>query len=193
MSSPETILVRCGSKTIRIEVQDTPPIAASDVADRASSSAAPEELPWELVTEEESGERGSELSVCRTEPPLFLAHRVGAAGTWSARDRILRAFDFGKRDCIAALESTPQLPRDQFPLASRVFVILYDPSGNWPRYTKNLQAFYNAVKIEEGSRVPDRRSPWKPGIVSRGFASISEAEAYLAGASCRLPREPFEA
>ena len=118
---------------------------------------------------------------------------MGTAGTWSANDRILRAFDFGKQDCIAALESTLQLPRDQFRLSSRVFVILYDPSGDWPRYTKSLQAFYNAIKIQEGSRVPDPRSPWKPGIVSRGFASISEAEAYLAGASCRLPREPFEA
>ena len=76
-------------------------------------------------------------------------------------------------------------------MRSSVYVILYDPTGEWPRYTRSLQRFYEAVKDCPAGRTADRTSPWRRGVVSRGFPSIVEAEAYLEGASCRLPRREF--
>jgi hypothetical protein len=167
---------------VRIEVltEDTP-----EHHDRAPEG--PE--AWELV-----GDAPREELVPATGPPplhLLRRGRLSTVGEWTPARRVERAFELGKADGQVALDSGWQVARDNFPVRSAVYILLYDPTGDWPRYTRSLQRFYQAVKDCPPGREPGRTSPWKQGVVSRGFPSIVEAEAYLEGASCRLPREEF--
>ena len=142
---------------------------------------------WELVEEE------VELAVSTGPVPYHLLEgaRLLASGAWTPRQRIERAFDFGKTDAAAALFSYPQAPSGSFPLRSQYYIILYDPQGNWPRYTRNLQSYYRDVKIYKKGEVPGRLHAFRELVVSRGFASLPEAQAYVEGAQCRWPKEPF--
>ena len=135
----------------------------------------------------------NELVVSTSAPPLHLLRRgrLQPAQGWTPEQRSERAFQWGQRDTQAALDSSIQGAADNFPIRTCVWVVLYNPSGEWPRYTRSLQRFYEVVKISSGGRPPSRASPWRAGIVSRGFASIVEAEAYLAGGRYRLPSEEF--
>ena len=92
-----------------------------------------------------------------------------------------------KKITQAALEGIAQLPQDSFPVRSCVYVILYDTTGDWPRVTRSLQKFYEAVKIPCRGKAPSRQTPWRSGVVSRGFPSQVEAEAYLLGGQCHAP------
>ena len=153
-----------------------------------SASSGPSE--WEVV--EEILEKG-ELAPSRHEPPLHLLRRsrLSTVGEWTPERRLVRAFDWGKADAQTALDSSFSGRQDKFPLASAVYVILYDPSGEWPRYTRSVARFYAAVKDVKEGKVANRSSPWRPGIVSRGFPSLVEAESYLLGATCQLPSAEF--
>ena len=184
-SSSADIHVRVGSQLLRIQV--------SEVADsHEGGNPSTPRSEWDLVSAPE--EHGLELEVATGPPPLHLVKRsrLSTAGSWDPTARIVRAFEFGKEDCLAALEQRPQRAADtEFPLRSQVYVILYDPTGNWPRYTNTLCTFYREVKVCEPGKKPDRQSRWREGVVSRGFPSLVEAEAYLLGAKCRLPSGPF--
>ena len=177
--------VRISSREVLVEVTRA---AAEDRHNEAESGE------WEVV-EAPSLEAPSELElVVATGPaPLHLVRRsrLSTVGGWSPEDRIRRAYQLGQGDCQAALDSSRQAPRDSFRVASSVYVILYDPNGHWPRFTRNLQRFYEATKAHSEGRKPDRQTPWRPGVVSRGFPSLVEGEAYVLGASCRWPSEEF--
>lgn len=171
-----------GTRTIRIEVE------GADLAPSSTSGNHHEgdDDEWELV--EPSPQP---LTVSSEPPPLhLLTHNklVDLVG-FSGEDRIRRAFRFGQTDCEAALLGSYQKPVDRFPLKSSFYVILYNPDGSWPRVIRDLATFYRVVKIETRGRAPDRSTPWKQGIVSRGFATQTEAEAYLLGARCPYPKE----
>lgn len=184
-SSSADIHVKVGSQLLRIQVTEV-----GEQHEGGTSSSPRSE--WDLVSAPE--EKGLELEVETGPPPLHLVKRsrLATAGVWDPTSRIVRAFEFGKSDCLAALEQRPQEAADTgFPLRSQLYVILYDPTGDWPRYTNTLCTFYRAVKVPEPGRKPDRQSRWREGVVSRGFPSLVEAEAYLLGARCRLPSEPF--
>ena len=136
---------------------------------------------------------GLELVVATGPAPLHLVRRsrLSTVAGWTPEDRIRRAYRLGQEDCQVALDSGYQSAKDSFPVSSAVYVVLYDPSGDWPRYTRTLSRFYEAIKEPLAGRKPDRHSPWRRGVVSRGFPSIVEAEAYLEGASCRFPNAEF--
>mgnify|MGYP001820771650 CR=1 FL=1 len=172
-----------GEREIRIEV------LGEEHRERHDGATEGQE-PWELV-----GEVPREELVPATGPPplhLLRRGRLSTVGEWTPARRVERAFELGRADGQVALDSGWQSARDNFPVRSTVYyVILYDPVGEWPRYTRSLRSFYLAVKDCPQGREPGRASPWRRGVVSRGFASIVEAEAYLEGASCRLPREEF--
>ncbi|CAE7419993.1 BUB3.2 [Symbiodinium sp. KB8] len=150
--------VRISSREVLVEVTRA---AAEDRHDEAESGE------WEVV-EAPSLEAPSELElVVATGPaPLHLVRRsrLSTVGGWSPEDRIRRAYQLGQGDCQAALDSSRQAPRDSFRVASSVYVILYDPNGHWPRFTRNLQRFYEATKAH-----------------SEGFPSLVEGEAYVLG------------
>lgn len=122
--------------------------------------------------------------------PLHLLNRsnLGAVPGYTAEERIQRAYRLGQEDCRAALLSGIQSASEGFPLANRYYVVLYQPNGDWPKVVEDLRSFYRLVKVQEGNREPNRASPWKEGIYTRGFASKVETEAYLWGASCQYPR-----
>lgn len=168
-------------------------IAAGRTLGKGSSSNTQDadSQGWEVISEPPPEQL--ELVVATGPPPFHLLRRgrLQAIQGWSPEARIQRAFDLGKEDTQAALDNSFQSANDRFPLRSSVYVVLYDPTGDWPRYTKSLQKFYTAVKIPCRGQAPSRQSAWRPGVVTRGFPSIVEAEAYLAGGQCRLPREEF--
>lgn len=179
------VTVRFGSDSVEVS------IAAEGRTSGSPRGNNDEEQGWELVSEGRESEL--ELVVSTDPPPLHLLRRsqLRQVQGWTPEDRIRRAYRFGQQDTQAALDSGIQPPKDDFPVRSSVFVVLYEPSGNWPRYTRSLDRFYEAVKIPLRGTAPNRRSNWRPGVVSRGFPSIVEAEAYLAGGRCHLPREEF--
>ena len=120
-TSNTSVVLRVGSSVVRVEVQD------------ASNQ---EEREWELVGEVVREPPLPELTVAEGGVPRHLleGERLACGGTWTVASRLSRAFDLGKSDCRAALEGLPQEPAlpDQFPWRSRIYVILYDPSGDWP-------------------------------------------------------------
>ncbi len=151
-----------------------------------------EEEEWELVAEE-AREEPLELVVATGPVPLHLLRRsrLQPLQGWSPEERIRRAFEWGQKDTQAALEGVAQLPQDSFPIRSCIYVILYDTTGDWPKVTRSLQKFYEAVKIPCRGKAPSRHTPWRSGVVSRGFPSQVEAEAYLLGGQCQYPRKEF--
>ena len=185
MSSDRThISVSVGRSSVQVSV-DTPGESRSSRHDTDPS----DHQSWEVISEAPGEEL--ELVVARGPAPLHLLRRsrLRESQGWTPERRIERAFQFGQRDTQAALDSVPQDSADRFPIRSAVYVVLYDPTGEWPKYTRSLQRFYELVKTPCRGQVPGRSSPWRSGVVSRGFPSIVEAEAYLAGGQCRLPRE----
>lgn len=183
MSSDE-LVVHVGSRRVRVQIEVEEDPAVSNHVSAASAEAAP------------SGEDlGSTELVPATGPaPLHLLVRsnlgsITGTPPITPQERIRRAYRFGQQDSQAALDAAIQAPSDQFPFANRWYAILYQPNGDWPKVVGNLRDFYKLVKEQRGDRSPDRSSPWKPGIYSRGFPSKVEVEAYLWGASCRFPRE----
>lgn len=183
MSSEELVL-RVGGQTVRVQVHVEEP---TNVGSHASASAS-------VSVQPDNEENEGELVPATGPAPLHLLSRstlgtVGGSPPITPEDRIRRAYQFGQRDSQAALDGEIQLPNDQFPLSSRYYVVLYQPSGDWPKVLGNLREFYKVVKEQRGDRSPDRQSAWKPGIYSRGFPSKVEVEAYLWGASCRYPNE----
>ena len=180
-----TIRVRVGSREVVININEGGSSSNHDDAEAAAE--------WEVVEASGAAPERRELEAAVGEPPLHLLRRarLTTRGDWTPERRIERAFTFGQRDSVAALEGCYQEARDDFPISSSVYVILYDPTGEWPRYTRSLSSFYQATKITQPGERAHRGSPWRRGIISRGFASIVEAEAYLFGASCRLPSREF--
>lgn len=170
--------LRPGERIVRLDVV----AASASSGDLAQHD--PPETEWELVEEEKAS---VELVPSTAPAPLHLVRRsrLSTVGDWSPEAPIKRAYKFGQEDCQCALDGTCQGPWDRFPIRNTIYVILYCPSGVWPRLVTDLSTFYKLVKEQSGTRPPDRNSPWKKGIVSRGFASRVEAEAYLLGASCR--------
>ena len=179
-------VVRIGNRILRITVEEDPEVGP---AAASSSHHVPGQEEWEFVDVEEPPK--PELSPAEGPPPLHLLgrSRLCTAGAWTPEARIRRAFELGQRDSRAALDGTLQSARDELPLRSTVYVVLYQPSGDWPKVVRDLGSFYSLVKEKVGSKPPNRASPWKPGIYSRGFPSEVEVEAYLLGASCQLPRK----
>ena len=177
MSDNELVLSLRG-QSIRVQVSVENTSANHGATSSAEASVPPETVQPELVPAEGAA-------------PLHLLVRsqLGAVPGFSAEDRIRRAYRLGQEDARAALLGEPQAARDIFPLASRQYVVLYQPNGDWPKVLGDLRSFYKLVKVQVGDREPGRASPWKEGIYSRGFASKVETEAYLWGASCRYPRE----
>lgn len=187
MSSQTTrVHLQLDSRNVEVTISARPRATGS-----AHHEEPGEEGSWEVV--DGFGVDQDELAVATEDPPLHLLRRarLAKAEDWTPEARIRRAFEFGQADTQSALDSIPQRAADRFPLRSTVYVILYDPSGQWPRYTRSLQRFYEVTKIPCRGVAPTRNTPWRAGIVSRGFPSIVEAEAYLAGGRCRLPREEF--
>ncbi len=178
-------VVRIGNRILRISVEEDPEVAP---AAAASSHYVPDRGEWEFVEANEPPQ--IELSPAVGPPPLHLLRRsrLGTAGEWTPEARIRRAFELGQSDSKAALDGSVQSARDELPLRSTVYVVLYQPSGDWPKVVRDLGSFYLLVKEKSGSKPPNRASPWKPGIYSRGFPSEVEVEAYLLGASCQLPK-----
>ncbi len=86
---------------------------------------------------------------------------------------------------------SPTLKSQVGPSHFAAYIILYDPLGNWPRYTRSLQSYYRDVKTYKKNEVPGRLHAFRDLVVSRGFASLPEAQAYVEGAQCRWPKEPF--
>ena len=170
-------VVRIGNRILRITVEEDPEVGP---AAASSSHHVPGQEEWEFVDVEEPPK--PELSPAEGPPPL---HLLGRSRLCTPEARIRRAFELGQGDSRAALEGT----RDELPLRSTVYVVLYQPSGDWPKVVRDLGSFYSLVKEKVGSKPPNRASPWKPGIYSRGFPSEVEVEAYLLGASCQLPRK----
>lgn len=188
MSGKGTSLhLRVNSGAVEVEIHSA---SASDVQVRHIKDDG-EEGEWEIV-EEEAGEH-LELVVATGPVPLHLLRRsrLQPLQGWSPEERIRRAFEWGQKDTQAALEGISQLPQDAFPVRSCVYVILYDTTGDWPRVTRSLQKFYEAVKIPCRGKAPSRQTPWRSGVVSRGFPSQVEAEAYLLGGQCQYPRKEF--
>ena len=153
----------------------------------------PEEEAAEVEPAEAAAVLGLELAVHPGPPPLELLEEdpLQAVEAWSPEDRIRRAFSFGQQDAISALYHRFLVRGDGFPVQSQVYVILYHPNGDWPRYTEDLASFYQAVKEVQAGQVATWSSPWIPGVVSRGLPSLVEAKAYLTRASCRWPNQPF--
>lgn len=134
-----------------------------------------------------------ELAAHPGPPPVDLLEEdpLEAVEGWSPEDRIRRSFSFGQQDALSALFQRFLVRGDRFPLQSTVYVILYHPNGNWPRYTDSLVSFYQEVKIVTPGQLATWSTPSIPGVVSRGFPSVVEAKAYVVGASCRWPNQAF--
>ena len=170
--------VRVSVDGSEVEVRVRPRIGASSGDDAAE---------WELVEAPEEGadEPLPELAPARAGPPLHLLRRSRLAprGDWTPEKRIVRAYELGQSDGESALEGGRQRPSEPFPFQNSVYVILYDSSGEWPRVTRSSKRYFEAVK--------DKTGRWKPGLVSRAFPSLVEAEAYCLGASCQFPNGEF--
>ncbi|CAE7534355.1 unnamed protein product [Symbiodinium sp. KB8] len=160
--------VRVSVDGSEVEVRVRPRIGASSGDDAAE---------WELVEAPEEGadEPLPELAPSRAGPPLHLLRRSRLAprGDWTPEKRIVRAYELGQSDGESALEGGRQRPSEPFPFQNSVYVILYDSSGEWPRVTRSSKRYFEAVK--------DKTGRWKPGLVSRAFPSLVEAEAYCLG------------
>ena len=163
-------------------------IHPSCMSTRPSERDCDSDGSWEFVEGEPL-----ELTPSKGPPPFHLldSESLSTVGDWKPRDRISRAFEFGRKDCLAAFGAAYQPARDSFPLASNFYVVLYDPSGDWPKVTQSLARFYNHVKVASGKKGASFASPWRPGVVSRGFASEAEARAYVCGAQCLYPKNKF--
>ena len=183
--STSEIRIRGSFEHISITVVD----AAETTSGNHSSPSGTGE--WELVGESGDPPRELEPSVRAVPLHLLRRSRLSTVGDWTPQRRIERAFHWGQTDAQSALDGAVQQRRDEFPLSSCVYVILYDPNGQWPRVTRSLSRFYAATKIVRSGETASRFSAFKPGIVSRGFASLVESEAYLLGASCQWPSEEF--
>ena len=160
---------------------------------RPGTSSGHDEAGWEVVeppVPDLPPGQALELVPATGPPPLHLLRRsrLSAVGEWTPEKRLARAFEFGLSDAQAALDGAYLASRDNFPVASCVFIILYDPSADWP---ESLGRFYLAVKQASGKGQPSRASAWKPGIVSRKFPLLVEAEVYLLGAGCYYPSKEF--
>lgn len=182
---PTRLTVRVNSGPVEVS------IAAGSRTRGSEDSDHGDDRGWEVVSEVVDPDL--ELVVSSDPPPLHLLRRsqLRSVQGWTPEERIRRAFRYGQEDTQSALDSSAQERSDNFPVRSSVYVVLYDPSGNWLRYTRSLDRYYEAVKLPFRGAAPSRRSNWRPGVVSRGFPSIVEAEAYLAGGRCHLPREEF--
>ena len=182
-TGPTTIRVKVGGQNIEIEIQS---------ADAASTGDRHGETEWEVVAQAESGGGVAstlELQPSEQGPPLHLLQRsrLSTVGEWTPERRIIRAFEWGQRDSRAALDGAFQGSRDPFPISSSVYVLLYDPSGDWYRVFKFRSKFYETVKQVGGKAPAGRDTPWRPGVVYRGFASLVEVESNLLGGSCHCP------
>ncbi|OLP96619.1 hypothetical protein AK812_SmicGene21120 [Symbiodinium microadriaticum] len=106
--------------------------------------------------------------------PLHLVRRsrLSTIGAWTPERRIERAFTLGQQDCQAVLDGTGQQAKDSFPIASAIYCILYEPSGNWPRITRSIQRFYEEVKVSTDGKAPGRYSQWRPGFYTRGILNL---------------------
>ncbi|CAE7292878.1 unnamed protein product [Symbiodinium microadriaticum] len=173
------------STTLRVSVGGTEVSIEINPGREPASASSHDDREWEVVGEPEADRVGLPLELVPASGPvplhLLRRARLATRSDWTPQRRLERAFEFGKQDAECALEGRYQAPRDSFPIQTAVYVILYDPSGSWPRITRSSTSYFRAVQ--------ETRGVWRKGIVSRGFPSLVEAEAYLLGASCQLPNE----
>ena len=142
------------------------------------------EAPEPEATEDKPGE----LVPSSDGVPLHLVRRPRPSTivAWAPDRRIERAFNLGKQDCQAALEGPGPQARDSFPIASAIYCILYEPSGNWPRIT-NSPVLRGSIRCQRAAKRRD-------GRLSGSLDSKPEGSPLwlkLLGATCRLPREEF--
>ncbi|CAE7247502.1 unnamed protein product [Symbiodinium sp. CCMP2592] len=154
------------STTLRVSVGDTEVSIQIHPGREPASTSSHGGREWEIVGEPEgeSARLAVELVPSTGAVPLHLVRRARLASRsdWTPQRRLERAFEFGKQDAECALEGRYQAPRDSFPIQTAVYVILYDPSGNWPRITRSSANYFRAVQEPLGI--------WRKGIVLTLFS-----------------------
>ena len=171
--------------TLRVNVGETEVVV--EIRPSRATTAQQNGAEWDVVSDQGATAAAPALElVPSTDPPplhLLRRSRLASRRDWTPQRRLERAFELGQQDAESALEGRHQVSGGTFPLPTAVYVILYDPSGDWPRITRSRANYFRAVQSSTGV--------WRPNVVSRGFPSLVEAEAYCLGASCQLPNEEF--